>query len=75
MLKGLSAARKRRGMSQQQLAKAANLSQPYISQLEAGRANGRKLRTPHDTIVHLSNLLEATPEELTGGEEHGESKD
>lgn len=68
MLKGLYAARKYRGMSQQELAKAANLSQPYISQLEKGRANGRRLRTPYETIVMLSNLLGTTPEKLQEGE-------
>lgn len=69
MLKGLKAARKSRGLSQQELAKAANLSQPYISQLESGRANGRKLRTPYETIALLSNLLVTTPEKLQEGEE------
>ena len=48
--------RKRRGMTQEQLAEAANLSVPYISHLERGFK-----RPSLETLVRLAGVAPARP--------------
>lgn len=51
--------RKRRGMTQQQLARAVEIPQGYLSQLEAGKKRG----TP-DTLKRIAAVLRVTLDEL-----------
>lgn len=71
VLKGLSAARKRQGLSQAELSECSGFTQSYISQLEAGKKSGGEMKTPYKTIVLLSKILKTTPEFLQEGEEDG----
>lgn len=54
--------RKRRGMTQEQLAEAANLSVPYISHLERGFK-----RPSLETLVRLAGALHVTADCLLSG--------
>jgi transcriptional regulator with XRE-family HTH domain len=64
--KRLKEARLKKGMRQDELAKAMNLTQPSISQFE----KGQRLPTPAN-IKKFSEILEVPPEFLTG-EDKGE---
>jgi DNA-binding XRE family transcriptional regulator len=56
--------RKKRGMSQDTLAKRAGITQSYLSEIEIGRKSGdiRTLRKPADALkVSLDNLVPEEP--------------
>lgn len=57
--KRLKALRERRGLSQYELARAAQVSQGLIWQIEAGRKNPGL-----ETLLRLAQALSVSPEEL-----------
>lgn len=61
-LPGLRALRRRRGLSQRELAELAGITQDTVWQLETGR-RGAYPRT----IKRLSRALEVAPEDLSSG--------
>lgn len=58
--------REERGISQRSLAKAANVSSPYIFDLERGNRNAKP-----ETWQRIADALGCTVEELQGEEEKG----
>jgi len=56
--------REARGLTQQELAKAAGITQAMLSQIENGQRQGRQLRL--DAVIRMAFALQVGIGELTG---------
>jgi transcriptional regulator with XRE-family HTH domain len=69
--KRVRAWRRRRGLTQGQLAQLAGFTQPYVSQIEAGDTSMDK----RETQIRFARALDITVAQLTGFETHSPSGD